>query len=152
MNYDKSKLAENKVICLYIALFCKFKKKGGHKMGMIEDVKEVAESLEAISANGANIMENSNAMAEGFGDNVPVVVSKAYISTTKRLVWFVTANSFLAVYGTMFLKYWKDIDVSMVLPYVVGIAVPTIIMWGTKSYLEKKNDVPHVDTINSELK
>ena len=121
-------------------------------MGMIEDVKDVAESLEAISANGANIMENSNAIAEGFGDNVPVVVSKAYISTTKRLVWFVTINSFIAVYGTMALKYFMNVDVSMVLPYVVGIAVPTMVMWGTKSYLEKKNDVPHVDTINSEVK
>lgn len=125
-------------------------------MSVIEDVKDMAQSLETISANGASIVSNANSVTDSLkmGGERPTIMN----STTKQILWFVVGMGFFIIILVWLAAVKWHTETYPILPYVVAIVTPTIITYGTKSYLEKKNlggetvDCANPTETNSEVK
>lgn len=127
-------------------------------MPIMDDIKQVASSVEQISSNGANIVQSVATMksqdAQSLGaiqseDTSCTLTSTSYMSNTVKLVWGITLFSMVLFIMVVLCDVIYHVNVSYVLTYDVGVWTPMLITYATKSYFEKKNNVPNADLINN---
>lgn len=124
-------------------------------MPVMDDVKELVDSVKSIGENGAtiaqNVTQNMNTTAQITGDATLeegcTYIATPYMSHTVRLVWTITIFSMVLFIATMLSDVFFHVNVSYVLTYDIGVWVPMLITYCTKSYLEKKHNIIGAETI-----